>query len=227
MTAASMKGLSQQGYSLIEILIVLLVSAMVLLSLMSVFATGFTNNIKMYNRQLLSQDMKNIVSVIQREIPRAGYIYLPQDHDLDKGYSLTKEHSPENENSAVDSGNPFLIEGELYQLNAQRSCITYRYDRDKNGELNNEFFGFRLSNGKVQQRKGGDVDCEAGLGWEVISDDNSIWVTGLSFTPTEVIDPVKNTARTLLLIELSAQHKQVEQLTLSFSRHVLTRAREL
>lgn len=204
MTCVSTKGRPQCGYSLIETLITLLISSMVTLSLSSVFVTGFTNNIKMHNRQILSQDMKNIISVIQRELPRAGFISQQQN-----------------------AGNPFLIDGELYQLNMQRSCITYRYDRDKNGELNNEFFGFRLSEGKVQQRKGSDVDCESGLGWEVISDDNSIQVTGLSFTPTEVIDPVLQTARTLLQIELSAQHKQVEHLKLSFSRHVITRVRAL
>lgn len=227
MIAVSAKGLPQHGYSLIEILITLLVSGMVLLSLLSVFVTGFTNNIKMHNRQILSQDMKNIVSVIQREIPRAGYIFLPLGHDLNQGYTLVQEHMPDNKNTEEDSGNPFLIEGRLYQLNAQRSCITYRYDRDKNGELNNEFFGFRLSKGKVQQRKGSNVSCDAGPGWEVISDDNSVHVTGLSFTPREVFDPALNTARTLLVIELSAQHKQVEYLTLSFSRHVLTRSRVL
>jgi len=193
-----------RGVGLVELVISIALASAVMLSFSSSFFISHLQSIRAEHTYLVQQEAQSIMTIIQRELARAGYIKR----------GLTQ----------LGTTNPFVYqERKLYQLNSSADCITYRYDRDKNGQLNQEYFGFRLKDGSIQQRKGGEIDCDGGLGWETISDKANVVVTQLAFTLTSVNNEQLAVLKTYVHMQLQMRHRRTEQAEISLVRRVLAR----
>lgn len=192
------------GFGLVELVISIALAGAVMVSFSRSFVTGLVQSIRAEHTYQVQQEAQSIMTIIQRELARAGY--------MKRGLAQ------------LGSNNPFVYqEDKLYQLNSSADCITYRYDRDKNGQLNQESFGFRLKNGGVQQRKGSVVSCDGGLGWETISDTANIMVTELTFTLTHVNHEQLAVLKTYVHMQLKIRHRRTEDAEISLVRRVLAR----
>ncbi|MDX2321277.1 MAG: hypothetical protein QNK26_11875 [Moritella sp.] len=149
---------------------------------------------------LIQHEAQNMLTIMQRELSRAGY------------------------SANTETAAPFVYNSQdIYRLNSNQDCVTYRYDRNEDGLFSGEDFGFRLHNESLQLRKGSDVDCDGGLGWETISDAASMSVTLLRFRVSQQIvsSQIGSTPKmkAYVTIELSIRHRQLPDVELSFSRN--------
>ena len=131
-----------------------------------------------------------------RDIRRAGY------------WSFDPDLGSAAENPFQSGVNRLRVQA--YPGEAAGSCILFTYDLDKDGMVgvgscngstcaaqtdsdNVEQFGFRLHNGLVQTRYGGDtLGCDSGH-WQAVTDPG-IAVTLLNFTLREVCTNLDNTS---------------------------------
>ncbi|QUM78483.1 hypothetical protein HWV00_04110 [Moritella sp. 24] len=182
---------------------------MISLTLVGVILTGiysvFSNHEIQKNRAeqyyIVQQEAHNILTIMQRELARAGYTL------------------------AGEGVKPFIYNNdEIYILNPRQDCIMYRYDRNEDGVFSHESFGFRLHNGGLQQRKGSEVSCEGGLGWEMISDSASTKISALQFIISEQIQTSPYRVKGYVIIKLRIGHRQLTDIELSFSRNSSARA---
>lgn len=193
-----------RGAGLVEFIISMALAGTVMLSFSSSFITGLMQSTRAEHTYQVQQEAQSMITIIQRELARAGYMKRGQ--------------------AQLGSSNPFVYqESKLYQLNSSADCITYRYDRDKNGQLNQESFGFRLKNGGIQQRKGSAVNCDGGLGWETISDTGNVVITQLTFTLTNVNNQPLAMLKTYVHMQLKMHHRRTEDAEISLVRRVLAR----
>jgi prepilin peptidase dependent protein B len=193
-----------RGAGLVEFIISMALAGTVMLSFSSSFITGLMQSTRAEHTYQVQQEAQSMITIIQRELARAGYMKRGQVQ--------------------LGSSNPFVYqESKLYQLNSSADCITYRYDRDKNGQLNQEYFGFRLKDGGIQQRKGSAVNCDGGLGWETISDTSNVVITQLTFTLTRVNNEQLSMLKTYVHMQLKIRHRRTEDTEISLVRRVLAR----
>jgi prepilin peptidase dependent protein B len=110
-----------------------------------------------------------VLAVITADLQRAGY------------HPLTAQML-ESPNSFI---NPFAnsLTTSAYAKEAENSCITYAYDQNQNGQLDNtdgnENYGFRLKKKAIEMRMAGWT-CEQN-GWHDLTDTSVITVTELYF----------------------------------------------
>ncbi|MFT5881228.1 MAG: prepilin peptidase dependent protein B [Moritella sp.] len=193
-----------RGSGLVEFVISIALAGAVIVSFSSSFITGRVQSTRAEHAYQVQQEAQSMITIIQRELARAGYMKRGQ--------------------AQLGNTNPFVYqESKLYQLNDSADCITYRYDRDKNGQLNQESFGFRLKNGGIQQRKGSAVNCGGGLGWETISDTDNVVITQLTFTLTHVNNAQLAMLKTYVHMQLKMRHRRTENAEISLVRRVLAR----
>jgi len=189
------------GYGLIEMMI----SVVLVAGIMTVACTVFTAHEVQNNRAeqyyLVQQQAHNLLTIMQRELSQAGY------------------------KNNIEEANPFLYSGaQIFILNPSKDCIVYRYDRNEDGIFAGENFGFRLHNGGLQRRKGSEVGCEGGLGWEMLSDTANIEITQLHFTSTQRLYALPHRVKSYVTIALSIRHRQLTDIELNFSRNSSARA---
>lgn len=188
-----------RGYGLVEVMISMSLAAIILTGAWKILANQQLYNTRAEQHYLMKHEAKHLLTVMQREFNRAGF----------------------NANTGVV--NPFIyvdpIENstDIFILNSNQNCITYRYDRDENGIFSNEDFGFRLRNEGLQLRKGSNVSCDGGLGWEMISQADNIAITQLRFSVvSKTMSPVM---KGIITITLSIRHRQLTDVELDFSRN--------
>ena len=141
----------------------------------------------------LNQQMRSAMDFIHRDLQRAGYVNTWDAAVVASGTPLATVYNgaalivmsdigviglddtqsgtptPTSEHTCADSNTDTVLEC---------PCITYRYDKDEDGEIDaEEVYGIRLHEGAIETST--SADCTAGS-WDDISDDN-IYITKLTF----------------------------------------------
>lgn len=194
-----------RGYGLVELMISMSLAAIIFTGAWDIFANQQFYNTRVEQYYLIQHEAKSLLTVIQRELNRAGFSTNP------------------------DVLNPFVYlnpidnNTKIFSLNSNQNCITYRYDRNEDGIFSHEDFGFRLHNGGLQLRKGSNVSCDGGLGWEMISQAENIEITALRFS---IISKIVSSqiVKEYVTITLNIRHRQLADIELAFSRNSSARA---
>jgi len=180
----------QNGISLIELLIGLLVGTIVAAGAISIFSGSVKSSTDNINLTRLNQDLRAMMDIMARDIRRAGYI---------------TSNPATNLNSVLD--NPFLDDqtigatSDITKLGydgGTDNCILYAYNRDESDDNDNnensgagdgridvetrEKLGFRLdSGGELDMRQTGTTNenCIDGS-WQSITEPE-VEITTLSF----------------------------------------------
>jgi len=189
------------GHGLIELMISISLGGIIFTGTSYIYATHEAQNNRAEQYYLVQQEAQNVLTIMQRELARAGY------------------------QSNIAAANPFIYsDDEIFILDPSNDCIVYRYDRNEDGIFSDENFGFRLHNGGLQQRKGSDVDCDGGLGWEMISDAASTEIIQLQFTVSQQLYMLPHKVKGYVSITLSMRHRQFTDIELSYFRNSSARA---
>jgi prepilin peptidase dependent protein B len=163
----------QIGFSLIELMIVLLVSSIILLGVLRVVASILNNSATTLQKQRLMYELDNVLDVMSRDIERAGY-WKNAINDIKTGAN----------------SNPYMSTTVLNVVNS--SCILLGYDINNDGILpsqnsggDDERYGFRYddTNQAVAARLvSSNYGCTSPTGWEDITDNHVLQVSGLTFS---------------------------------------------
>jgi len=170
-----------RGFSLIELMISLVIGLIIIAAGITIFVNTATTDFYQLKVTRLNQELRSTMNLMSRDIRRVGYI---GPNGL-AGIIGTGDWNPF---ISPDNGANFLFV--LEDVNnadsnaATSDCIVFALDQNSNGsdDGNNERFGYRFANNTVQMRPNNGADCEAN-GWEAITDDNTIRITSLTFTP--------------------------------------------
>ena len=156
------------GFSLIELLIALLLGSMLLAMVISLYVTSVSNGARSLKYSRLRTDLQSIISLMETDIRRAGY----GGREFLVGSGATK---------TVDSINT-----------ADKDCIVYYYNHDGATSISHaNKMGFRLNKDKHEIQFGSGVDplavnCYDSGYWRALSDKQFINITSLAFTESEV-----------------------------------------
>ena len=159
-----------RGFSLIEMMIAVTVGLVVLAGVAQIFASTVNSSGDSLKMARVNQDLRAAMDVMIRDIQRAGYSALTTNSTT--GAVTTRT-------------NPFT--SSTTNLQVTGSCITYTYDRNANGTLDNdENMAFYLSNGAILMRNSvtsASNSCSP-TSAEGITDSNRVTITALTFTVT-------------------------------------------
>jgi type IV pilus assembly protein PilW len=147
---------SQKGLTLIEMMIAIVIGALVVGTVITIFISNvrsFRDNVAMSK---LNQELRGVMTFISDEVKRAGY-------------------------SADPDENAFMAE-----TNVVAGCIRYSYDEDADGiKDGNESFGFRLNANAIEWANNNTAaDCSSATTWEDITDTTIASITGFDISPT-------------------------------------------
>lgn len=137
----------QHGFTLIELMIAMLISIIVLLFFSDFFIRQVEDERRMSRRLESSQQLDDITTFIQRELQRAGYA----------------------ENGSADFRSN--------TISADKSCISYRYDKNKNnaldvGEARVIKYDAATKSIKVKLSQAiSNSSCSGSSGWIALSDE--------------------------------------------------------
>lgn len=160
------------GFTLVELLVALTINALLFSALIAIFIANVNHYTKTFQENRLNQQLETVLALMSDDIRRAGY-WANASNDIGT-----------NQNN-----NPFMTASTDISVDNTNDCILFTYDHDSNGSLpainasiDDEHYGFRLSNNAVQVRPpGAGFSCVAS-GWENMTDTNIITITNLTFT---------------------------------------------
>ena len=190
---------SQQGFTLVELMVGITIALIVLVAAAGLFVNTLITNTNKIIVQRVDQNIRTLMAYMVEDIRRAGYADV----------------------TAVMSGQAFSV--------ATPNCITFSYTKPvsvitagvvtvTNPEI---FFGFKLANNAVYIRKNDiSVTCATPVtvagAWTMLTDPSSAKVTALTFTGSNLLtihleievvgkflkngDPVKRVADTSVKI---------------------------
>lgn len=210
--------IKRKGFTLIEMLISLGVSALLLAALVGIFASNLSHYNKMINADRLNQQLQAALALMVNDIRRAGY---SSNAYLDVG---TGQNNNAFMSSAVDIQTP------------ASNCILFSYDYNSDGSLpavsnayDDERYGFRL-NGQVLQTRpyGSPFNCNANANsWENVTDPQIVNITNLTFTLNQKTVPPGATSSSLIIrsvnISITGQLTSDASVTKTFTQHVRIR----
>lgn len=168
---------SEQGFSLVELLVTLVILSLLVVSLLEIYVTSAQRSQDALNRARLDQSLQGAMSLMSNDIRRAGFW----------GGATSGIHTATN-------SNPFMAAD--ISINGAGNCIVLTYDQNGDGSLpsvgsgsDDERYGYRLLNSIIQARPtGGSYDCSAAAeAWENITDANVIQITALTFVESDQI----------------------------------------
>ncbi|WP_158967088.1 prepilin peptidase dependent protein B [Paraglaciecola sp. L3A3] len=158
------------GASLIELMISMALGFASLTAMSSLVGHGVGLNNSLMAKSRLEEEVNAVMAVISQDIKRLGYLGLTEDLVVDPTIFI----------------NPFansLVISE-FPKEDKNSCITFAYDRDQNGLLDNkvinEQFGFRLKDKAIEIRVDG-YQCTESY-WQDLTDSKVVKITKLEFT---------------------------------------------
>ena len=172
----------QLGFSLLELLISLTLGFVISTAAISLFINTANSDFHQLKTLRLNQELRGIMLLMVREIRRAAYL------------------DPAGLSLLIGSGewNPFVYDknthNPLFSLekidnSPTYNCILFTSDQNANGRLDaDEYFGYqrrydsRTKNYTVKIGAKTAASCNSG-NWESISDENTINISELSFTP--------------------------------------------
>ena len=227
---------TQRGVTLVELMIASVIGLVALAALLTAYSATAVHSTSYLRKAHLHQQLHGLLHAMVRDIRRAGYWSF--DPDLDSA-----------------AQNPFQagvnrLRVQAYPGEAPGSCILFAYDLDKDGMVgigrctghtcgaqtdsdNVEQFAFRLRDGLVQTRYGGDtLRCDSGH-WQAVTDPG-IAVTRLSFSLHQTCTNLDNVSadcephaarilQRLVDIQLSGYQRARPDTTLTLSASVRIR----
>ncbi|TRX02944.1 prepilin-type N-terminal cleavage/methylation domain-containing protein [Candidatus Methylobacter oryzae] len=172
----------QNGFTLIEIMISLLLGLIVLGSTISIYVNTVGSSSDTIKSARLNYDLESLMTLMINDIKRSGYW----------GGAII---------GSDGRTNPFTTAATNINIPVTTSCILYSYDANSDGRLTptdltddvdaNEYYGFKLVNNTLSMRKTGtttnSADCSDGE-WEEFVDGSQLTITALtfSFVPMDV-----------------------------------------
>jgi type IV pilus assembly protein PilW len=178
-----MNKIPQQGFSLIELMIGIVIGLIILAGVTNVWVTSIVSSANTLKESKLNQELTTLMGVMSNEITRAGITgSLDYTRPQDNVFSQANDTALEVIDNMTDNNQVTFANSAT-----GGSCIVYAYDRDLDGTVDNdEVLGFRLNNGAVEMREnlvGTDRDsCASADGaWTAVTDSRVITVTDLNF----------------------------------------------
>ena len=154
-------GVTQQGFTLIELMVGLLIGLIVLSGALYMFVITIKSSRDVLFSARLNQDLSAVTAIIVDDMRRAG------------GWRQLS-----------GSTSPYDDIGKDFNVVSGANCVLYNYDEDENSAISSdEYRGVKL-NGSVLQMKvsGNDMSsCNTGV-WETITDENFMTITEATFT---------------------------------------------
>lgn len=156
---------TNQGLSLVELLVAIVIGLFVAGAAISIYMVGLRGSSTTLNLVRVNHELRTAMTLMTSDLRRAGYWAGAENSAV--GTSATNPH-------------------DLILINAARNCILYSYDRTMNGASTGfDFFGFRLSNGRLEVYQGDSTGCNSasptGGTWSPLSDNTSIVIEDLEF----------------------------------------------
>lgn len=177
---------SNKGFTLVELLVSMVLGLIVISGVSYIYIAVVVSTSETLKSTKLNTQLMTIMSIMVNDIRRAGYW--------------------DNFAVAPASQNPFNVEDETLltifssanlgvkeNTDTDGSCLLYTYDRNSNnlvdnGAVDNEFFGFRFSSGKVQMANNTSLithdSCNSN-NWNTLNEPNLVKITSLTFNPKE------------------------------------------
>lgn len=161
------------GFTFTELLTALAINGIIFTAIVSIFLANLVHYKKTLSTNRLNQQLGSALDLMKSDIRRAGY-WANAMNDVGTG----------------TNNNPFQVSGTTdITVNASNNCILLSYDKDSSGTLpaisgavDDERYGFRLSNGAIQARPpGATFSCNAS-NWDNVTDTALINITALTFT---------------------------------------------
>jgi len=150
-----------KGFTLLELMIVLAISAGIALGVVNLMVTNTTAGNNVVETVHLNQQMRTLMEIMSSEIRKSGYW----------GAAAT----------AGDAApNPFG----LTTVDSNPACIMFTFDDETaNGILEpaTETHGFRLNNQTVERHDSGG-GCSSAGSWTALSDPNEVEITTMTLT---------------------------------------------
>ena len=161
----------QSGFSLVELMVAITIGLVLTAGILTLFQSTLQNNRDLATGKQLEGELHATLDLIARDLRRAGAMGNPL---------LQLE----------GAANPFVIDApSAYTGEAANSCLTFGYDFNGNGSIGgatpDERYGYRLRQGVVQMRVGGQA-CTANTtpAWNNVTTAALVQVTSLQFTVT-------------------------------------------
>lgn len=161
-----------KGFSLVELMVALVISAFLLTALVAVFVANVKQYDNVININRLNQQLETVLTLMTDDIRRAGY------------WSNASSLVGTNTNT-----NPFMAVGTDISVNGANNCILFTYDHNGTGTLpsissasDDDRYGYQLSGGAIQVRPPGASFACGATDWENATDTNIINITALTFT---------------------------------------------
>ncbi|MGZ8928614.1 MAG: prepilin-type N-terminal cleavage/methylation domain-containing protein [Methylobacter sp.] len=155
----------QNGFTLIEIMIALVIGLIVVGGSIAVYITTIRSSSDIARSARLNHDMDSALALMVNDIRRGGYW----------GGAMVGSDSRDN---------PFTVSGTTDLQIPSSSCVLYTYDADADKTVDSdEYYGFRLNGGNIQMRSS-NIACNAG-GWSSLNiseGSDQVEITNLAFT---------------------------------------------
>lgn len=215
------KRVNQDGFTLVELLVALLISAILITGLVSIYFSVVQHGGRILNANRLYEQMSAAMELMSGDIRRAGY-WSQASSDYQQG----------------TNSNPFMAPSTRLSVNGSNDCILLTFDNNGDGVLSSvnsgtddEHYGYRLSGNAVQARPtSAAFNCTAASSaWENITDPKILTITGLTFTVTQKTVNLGSTWPTGMLtltyvdISLSGQLANDSTMRMTMTNHIKVR----
>ncbi|VVC75585.1 hypothetical protein AQUSIP_08750 [Aquicella siphonis] len=179
----------QQGLSLVELLVALVVNIILLSALIAAFSSTISHYNNVNNADTLNQQLESALLLMANDIRRAGY-WGNAMNDVNTGLN----------------NNPFMAADTDVSINGGNNCILFTYDYDNNGSVqavtsasDDERYGFRVVNQTLQARPpGAPFDCTAAASaWENVTNPSILRITALSFSLSTATVPAGQASKVM------------------------------
>ena len=159
-----------QGFSLVEMMVSITIGLVLTAGILTLFQNTLQNNRDLATGKQLEGELHATLDLIARDLRRAGAMGNPL-------------------RQLEGVANPFIIDApSAYTGEAANSCLTFGYDFNGNGSVNSatpdERYGYRLRQGVVQMRTGGQACTANTTAWNNVTTAALVQVTSLQFTVT-------------------------------------------
>lgn len=197
----------QNGLSLVELMITITLGLLLMAALTAVFSNTLGVNSRSLKLSQLHEEATAVMDLMTGDIKRTGY----------RGDAAELIYDPTN--ASTDFNDSIVIANATGET--ANSCILFEYDANGNGVHDGaaENFGYRLVQGRVQLRRS-SAGCDA-TGWENVTTNDMLEVTGLEFTLTEQMINLVNEQR--VTIALSVAMPDDAEITRSLTTEVVLR----
>jgi type IV pilus assembly protein PilW len=173
----------QQGLSLIELMIGIVISLIILAGVTNIWLTTIMSSSDTLKQSKLNQELTTLLSVMSHDIMRAGITgTLNYTNPQTNAFNQANDTALEVIDNMTDNNQVTFANSAT-----GGSCVVYTYDRDLDGDVDiAEVVGFRLNNGAVEMRRdvigtNRDSCADADGNWFAVTDNRIITITDLTF----------------------------------------------